>query len=96
MSQEKCPGRRGEKTNFPHEVPQNTFSREQLTFSTILFPHAQRLLVKKEQGGQGLGSSWHKCGCFLCPHGGGGRLQGKLQKIFVPHGIGGAKTVPLQ
>lgn len=44
-------------TNFPHGVPQNTFSREQVTFSTSFFPHAHSFFVKKEQGGQGDGSS---------------------------------------
>ena len=46
-----------EEANFPHGVPQKTFSREQITFSTVFFPQAQGFPVKKEQGGQGIGSS---------------------------------------
>ena len=63
-------------THFPQVVPQETFSWEQRTLSTVFFPHAHTLLVKNGHGGHGIGSSWHAWRVKGWPQGGGGRLQG--------------------
>lgn len=80
-------------THFPQAVPQDTFSCAHRTLSTELFPHAQGLLVRNGQAGQGVSSSWQECWVRGCPHGGGGRSHGYVQLMRVPHWIGGRRTV---